>query len=145
MYWIEHRKNWSPFDELRSLQREVNRLFDGAETAAAISRYPAVNIWGNNEKVVVTAELPGVDPNDLEINVVNNQLTIQGERKGDKPADEAVCHRAERGTGKFVRTIRLPYPVESDQVEATYKQGMLTINLPRQEATKPQRIEIKAA
>lgn len=141
MYWINN-STWSPFGELRSLQREMNRLFDGYEPQTAMSRFPALNVWGNEERVVITAELPGIEPADLDINVVNDQLTIKGERKEDKPAEDAVCHRNERESGKFVRTVRLPYAVDNDKVNAKYEQGVLTVTLPRHEDTKPKRIEI---
>ncbi len=144
MYWNDPRA-WSPFDELRSLQREMNRLFDGYETRTAMSRFPALNVWGNEENIVVTAELPGLETADLDISVVNNQLTIKGERKGDKPAEDAVCHRREREAGKFVRTVRLPFAVENDKVTAKYENGVLTVYMPRHEATKPKRIEIKGS
>lgn len=143
MYW--NTRAWSPFEELRGLQREMNRLFDGYEGGTAMSRFPALNVWGNADQVVVTAELPGLEVDDLDINVVNNQLTIKGERRGDKPAENAVCYRNEREAGKFVRTVRLPYAVENDKVSAKYENGVLTVSLPRQEATKPKRIEIKAS
>ncbi|HEY5621088.1 MAG TPA: Hsp20/alpha crystallin family protein [Pontiella sp.] len=144
MYWNDTRA-WSPFEELRSLQREMNRLFDGYDSGTAMSRFPALNVWGNEENVVVTAELPGLETEDLDISVVNNQLTIKGERKSDKPAENAVCHRSERDTGRFVRTVRLPFAVESNKVTAKYENGVLTVYLPRHEATKPKRIEIKAS
>lgn len=144
MYWNDDRV-WSPFAELRSLQREMNRLFDGRDGGTALSRFPALNVWGNGQNMVVTAELPGMDAADLDINVVNNQLTIKGERKEDKPAKDAVCHRNERGAGTFVRTVRLPFAVEGDKVSAKYDKGVLTVTLPRHEATKPKRIEIKAS
>ena len=143
MYWTDDRA-WGPFAELRSLQRDMNRLLDGYDGGTAMSRFPALNVWGNEENVVVTAELPGMDVADLDINVVNNQLTIQGERKEEKPAEDAVCHRCERGAGTFVRTVRLPFTVEGDKVSAKYDKGVLTVTLPRSEATKPKRIEIKA-
>ena len=143
MYWTDSRV-WSPFAEMRTLQREMNRLFDGYDSGTAMSRFPAINVWGNAENVIVKAELPGLEADDLEIDVVNNQLTIKGERKSDKPAEDAVCHRCERETGRFVRTVRLPYSVENDKVTAKYENGELTITLPRHEATKPKRIEIKA-
>lgn len=141
MYWNDSG-SWSPFGELRSLQREMNRLFDGYDSGTAMSRFPALNVWGNADSVVVTAELPGLQVEDLDLSVVNNQLTIKGERKSDKPADDAVCHRCERGTGSFVRSVRLPFAVENDKVAAAYENGVLTITLPRHEATKPKRIEI---
>jgi HSP20 family protein len=144
MYWT-YPRTWSPFDELRSLQREMNRLFDGYEGGTAMSRFPALNVWGNGENVIVTAELPGLEIEDLDISVVNNQLTIKGERKGDKPADDAVCHRCERHSGTFVRTVRLPFAVENDKVTAKYENGVLSVVMPRHEATRPKRIEIKAS
>ncbi|NLX24528.1 MAG: Hsp20/alpha crystallin family protein [Lentisphaerae bacterium] len=144
MYWSNDR-TWSPFAELRSLQREMNRLFDGYDNGIAMTRFPALNVWGNAENVIVTAELPGMEIDQLEINVVNNQLSIQGERKAEKPADNAVCHRTERGTGKFMRTVRLPYEVENGKATAKYENGVLTVVLPRHEASKPKRIKIKAS
>ena len=144
MYWTEDRV-WSPFSELRSLQREMNRLFDGYDGGVSMSRFPALNVWGDEENVIVTAELPGMEPDNIELHVVNNQLTIKGERNAEEPAEEAVCHRCERGSGSFARTVRLPYAVEGDKVSAVYDQGVLSITLPRSEATKPKRIEIKAS
>ncbi|VGO16474.1 Spore protein SP21 [Pontiella desulfatans] len=144
MYWNDSR-SWSPFEELRGLQREMNRLFDGYDGGTAMSRFPALNVWGNADSAVVTAELPGLETKDLDLSVVNNQLTIKGERKGDKPAEDAVCHRSERDTGKFVRTVRLPFAVENDKVTANYENGVLTVVMPRHEATKPKRIEIKTS
>lgn len=142
MYWMDER-GWGPFGEFRALQREMNRLFEGYGTNRSLARFPALNVWGNADAVIVTAELPGLASEDIEIDVVGNQLTIKGERKDDPPAETAVCHRREREAGRFVRSLRLPYAVESDQVGARYENGVLTITLPRQEATKPKRIEIK--
>lgn len=144
MYWTDPRA-WSPFDELRSLQREMNRLFDGYEGGTAMSRFPALNVWGNGENVVVTAELPGLESEDIDISVVNNQLTIKGERKGDAPAEDAICHRCERAGGEFMRTVRLPFMVENEKIAARYENGVLTVTMPRHEATKPKRIEIKTS
>ncbi|MDA1044127.1 MAG: Hsp20/alpha crystallin family protein [Verrucomicrobia bacterium] len=144
MTWNDQRA-WSPFGEYRGLQRELNRLFDGFDNGTAVSRFPALNVWGNADSVVVTAELPGLDVADLDLSVVNNQLTIKGERKGEPTAQDTVCHRNERETGKFVRTVRLPFAVENDKVSAKYENGVLTVTMPRHEATKPKRIEIKAA
>jgi len=143
--------NWNnriinPFEELRMLQREMNRLFDDYDRNTSLSRFPALNIWGNSDQVVVSAELPGLEIEDLELDIVNNQLTIKGERKNDKPAgDDVICHRRERDAGNFVRTIRLPFAIENEKVSAQYVNGVLTVTLPRHEATKPKRIEIKAS
>jgi HSP20 family protein len=144
MYW-SYPKAWSPFEELRGLQREMNRLFDGYEREPEWSRFPVLNVWGNNEQVVVTAELPGVDTDAVEISVVSNQLTIKGERMSEPLSEGVICHRSERKTGKFVRTVHLPFSVENEKVTATYDKGVLTIDMPRSEAAKPKRIEIKTS
>jgi HSP20 family protein len=144
MYWTDDRI-WGPFEELQSLQREMNRLFDGYSGGSSMSRFPALNVWGDEENVIVTAELPGMAADDIDIHVVNNQLTIKGERKAEEPAEDAVCHRCERGNGAFVRTVRLPYAVEGDKVSAKYDKGVLTVTLPRSEAAKPKRIEIQTS
>jgi HSP20 family protein len=92
---------------------------------------------------VVTAELPGINLNDLEINVLGTSLTITGERSTDDLPEDAELHRRERLFGKFSRTIELPYPVEAGKVEATLEKGLLTIHLPRAEADKPKKIKVK--
>lgn len=137
--------SWDPFADVRGLQREVNRLFDGIGVAESQETYPAVNLWSNGNEAVLTAEAPGLDPAGIEIEVLRNQVTIRGERPAEEPDEEVVCHRAERGTGRFARTLRLPFEVENDKVKATYANGVLTLTLPRSEATKPRRVEIKAS
>jgi HSP20 family protein len=143
MYWTGYTsRGWDPFTEMRALQREMNRLLDGASLAGD---YPALNIWANEDEAVVKAEVPGVDPAKLDIRVLRNQLTIEGERTADAPTEDVVCHRAERGSGHFVRTVRLPFEVEADKVGAAYNRGVLTVTLPRSAATKPKRIDIATA
>jgi HSP20 family protein len=135
---------WDPFQGLGSLQREMNRLFDGY-TPERSSHFPRLNLWMNQNEAVVAAEVPGVDPKAIDVSVVKNLLTIQGERQEDDAGEEAVCHRAERGTGAFLRTVRMPFEVENEKVSATCEKGILTITLPRAEATKPKKIEIQAS
>ncbi len=144
MMWPEQRTSWHPFEEMRALQREVNRLFDSGHLTGS-AEYPPVNIWTNDDEAVVNVELPGVAPADLDVHVLRHQLTIEGEHKADAPTEEVVCHRAERRHGRFVRTLRLPFEVQDDKVSAKYDKGVLTITLPRSEATKPKQIAIEAA
>lgn len=132
--------------ELDSLQREMNRLFENSfpyrrRNAPA---FPAMNVWTNEEGALVTAEIPGVDIKDIEINVVGESLTLSGERKQEENIDEAVVHRQERGFGKFNRTVELPFPVNANKVEAVFDKGVLKITLPRAEEDKPRKIAIKA-
>lgn len=131
-----------PFSGVRRLQQEMNRLFEGY--GAGDDEFPAVNVWSNKDEVVVTAEIPGVDPKNLSINVNQDVLTIEGERAGGDLQEGVVCHRCERSSGKFVRSLRLPFDVEAGGIKARYKLGVLTINMPRAESAKPKKIAISA-
>jgi HSP20 family protein len=130
-----------PFAVMRRLQDEVNRVF--AEPAGLAGGFPAVNMWQGSDSMALTAELPGVDPADIDISVKNDVVTISGERK--PPADNgATWHRRERAYGRFSRVIQLPYRVDPDRVEARMTDGVLSIELQRPEADRPRRVQITA-
>lgn len=129
-----------PFALMRQLQGGLDPTF----TPATAGRFPPVNIWQGPDSAAVTAELPGVEPNDLEITVKDNLLTLAGERKAPETDDSTVWHRRERSYGRFSRVIRLPFRVDPDRVEARFHGGVLQVELHRPEADKPRRIEIKA-
>lgn len=141
MLWEIARTGMDPFTEMRRVQREMNRLFENAGTTR--EEFPPVNIWGNEDELIVTAELPGIDPNDMHIHVTGDQLTLEGERKADEMGEDVTYHRRERANGKFVRAFRLPYEVDNEKVKANYKNGILKITLPRTEVTKPKKITIE--
>ncbi|NLE67656.1 MAG: Hsp20/alpha crystallin family protein [Lentisphaerae bacterium] len=141
MFWPEFSESNS-LSELRRIQNEVNRLFGEYEGAG--ESFPAVNIWTNKDGAVLKAEIPGVDPADIAVSVQDEQVDISGERKQDPVSDEMVCHRAERGFGKFARSFTLPFAVEKDKVSAGYKNGVLMVTLPRAEAAKPKQIKVLA-
>lgn len=137
----------SVWRELNQIQRDMNRVFDGyspVRTRIAPS-YPALNIWSSEEGLVVNAEVPGIDVEDMEISVVGETLTLSGARKSEDLEEGARYHRQERGYGKFNRSVELPFPVDIDKVEATFKNGVLQISLPRSEADKPKKIVVKSA
>ncbi len=141
MFWPESRMfGMDPFAELRRLQREMNRLFEGYGEAECA--WPAINLWSNRDEVVVSAEAPGVDPKDLKVTVQNDIFTIEGERKPEDLGENAVTHRAEREFGRFSRSIRLPYEVDNSKVTARYRNGVLTVTLPRSEVSKPKQIAV---
>lgn len=133
--------------EMDRLQQEMNRLFEAYSPVRmrASAGYPAVNVWTNEDGMVLMAEVPGVRPEDIDINVAGNTLTLSGQRKVDELPEGARYHRQERGYGKFVRSLQLPFPVDANRVEATFKNGMLHISLPRAEADKPRKIAVKSA
>ncbi len=134
------RYTLNPFEDLRVLQKEMNRLFSNYGSNEEV--YPALNLWTNGNEVLITAEIPGIDTNDLDITVNNNQLIIEGVRKVPDVNDNFIYHRNERGYGKFNRTIRLPFDVDSEKISAKYVNGVLRISLPRTESSKPRKIEI---
>jgi HSP20 family protein len=133
---------------MERLQREMNRLFSdsfslaGGRTAPG---YPTMNAWTNEDGVVITAELPGVNSEDIDISVVDDTLTLSGERPSEELADGDKYHRRERGYGKFNRTLQLPFKVEAGEVEAVFEKGVLQVSLPRAEADKPKKITVNKA
>jgi HSP20 family protein len=141
---VPGRTYGSPWRDLRRLQDEVNELFRGVETDGGRGEYPAVNAWLSNDEVVLTAEVPGVDPESLDISVKGEILTLQGERPRPEPKEGQQIQRQERGYGTFQRSLTLPFRVEEGGVEARYERGVLTMTLPRAEEDKPKKIEVKA-
>ena len=136
---VWQRSPWPEFDWLR---REVDHLFSG--TTDRCAEYPALNAYLGSDDVVITAELPGFDSKDIDISIVGDSLTISGAREDEKAEDGDVFLRRERFTGRFKRTLQLPFKVESDKVSATFENGVLKIALPRAESDKPKRIPVKS-
>lgn len=144
--------NWSPFWHLTTLRDEIDRLFESplAELTRGTQQFlggwlPAVDLFDDKENVVVRVELPGMKKEDIEISLHEGVLTIGGERKEEHKTKEAEMYRSERFLGRFQRTITLPSPVKADKVAATYKDGMLTVTLPKTEEAKPKQIEVKVS
>jgi HSP20 family protein len=136
----------SIWQEMDQLQREMNRLFDATSRGRVFNSpsYPAINIWTNDDGQFITAEMPGVNPENLDIDVTGDALSISGERKQEEVGKDARYHRRERSFGTFSRTIQLPFMVDPDKVEASFQNGVLQINLPRAEADKPKKIQVKS-
>jgi HSP20 family protein len=137
----------SPWQEMERLRREMNYLFDrsfaGREELTAPG-YPSLNIWTSEDSAVVTAELPGLNPEDIDISVEGDTLSLSGNRQPEVPQEGGTYHRRERRHGKFSRAFRLPFQVEPDKVEAIFEKGVLHISLPRAEEEKPKRIAVKS-
>lgn len=137
----------SPWREFEQLQREMNRAFSGTMPnfgPQVAPSYPAVNVWTNEDGAILNAELPGLTPEDIDISVVGQTLTLSGERRPEELGENDRYHRRERGQGKFVRTVELPFTVEAEKVEALFDKGVLQISLPRAEADKPRKILVKS-
>jgi len=141
--WGSNPDEVSDFDRLR---QELNRLFNlfspGSEPL--FSRvYPAINLTEKDDNFYVRAELPGVNPESLDISVVEGRLLIRGERKIDVEEQKTSYHRREREAGFFRRTIALPVRVDSSKVSADMKNGILTVTLPKSAEAKPKKITVK--
>ena len=142
---------YDPFRELRSLQDEVNRLFstsfsrggDGNEQMRSGSWTPSVDISENKDQLILEAELPGMKPEDVEISIENNVLTLRGERKFEKQQDSENMHRVERSYGLFTRSFTLPPTISADDATAVFENGVLRLTLAKREEAKPRRIEIR--
>jgi HSP20 family protein len=146
---IFREPEWDPFRELEQLQRRMDRLFRqsyGIERFPwRVGVYPLVNISEDHDHIYVRAELPGVKPEDLEIHIKDNNLVIRGERKIAGAEKEVNFHRRERESGFFRRVVTMPGPANPDKVEATCKDGILTIKLAKPEEVKPRQIQVKSA
>ncbi|MBN1955433.1 MAG: Hsp20/alpha crystallin family protein [Anaerolineae bacterium] len=135
----------SPWHEMERMRREMNRLFYGAPRRSARAAYPAMNVWANDDGAIITAELPGIDPAELDIAVTGDTLTLEGNRPHEEVAEDTVYHRRERAFGTFSRVFQLPFQVDPALVEASYQKGILHITLPRAEQDKPRKIAIQSS
>lgn len=135
-----------PLWQLPSLASDFDRLFRSLSAGLPAERVlrPVVNVWVEDSTVKVSAELPGVAADDVEIEVLGDELHLKGERRSDHE-DGTRVHRAERFFGAFERVIRLPFEVESEGVEARLENGVLTVDLPRREKDGVRRIPVAGA
>ena len=143
---------WKPFREVSRLRREMDRLWDdffgpGRRALRPLEPEwaPAVDVSETADKVVVKAELPGIEAKDIDISLSGDILTIKGEKKSEREEKKESYHLVERSYGSFSRSLRLPAVVDPDKIEAGYKQGVLTVTCPKKEVVKPKAIEVKTA
>ena len=140
---------WEPFRDLMTTQREFDRLFKEAFTPlfgegdiSTRTWAPPVDIFETENDIVLKAELPGVDPKDVEVKVEDNTLYLKGERKFEKEVKDESYHRIERSYGSFARSFSLPNSINAEKVKAEYEDGLLTLTLPKREEAKPKTIKI---
>ncbi len=142
---------WEPFRELTDMRRIMNQMFDDPFFKAM--EWPrgnngayglALDVAEQEDAYVVKASVPGVNPEDVEVTLSDNVLTIKGESKADQEIKEEHYHLRERRYGSFMRSVTLPVTVEADRVEATHENGVLTLRLPKAEAVKPKKIAVKS-
>jgi HSP20 family protein len=150
---------YDPFDELNRIQRDMTRLIDdnfrgitrsadsnggSSHQLSARTWAPAVDVRDEGDSVVIHAELPGIKQEDIDIELTGDTLTLRGERKFEDTEKSKNYVRIERSYGSFQRTFNLGVPVQNDKVAASYKDGILTITLPKSEAVQPKKISVAA-
>jgi HSP20 family protein len=138
-----------PFKSLARMQDEINRLFDisigrpfGERGTFEGEWAPAVDVYEDANNVFVKAELPGLTDKDVDVNIVDNTLVIRGEKKKEEEKKEQNYYRIERSYGAFQRSIPLPNAVEPEKVKASFKGGVLEIEMPKKEEAKPKQIKV---
>jgi HSP20 family protein len=144
---------WDPFRELESMSDRLNRVFGRSsllndverQSLANVDWSPSVDVAETAEEYVVKAELPEVRKEDVKINVEGGVLRITGERKQEKDEKNKRFHRIERFHGTFLRSFGLPDSIDESKVSAEFKDGLLTIRLPKSAPTKPRALEVKIA
>ena len=142
---------WDPIRELYSLQNRMNRLFEeqyggGKEDSLAAGAFvPPVDVYEDEHSVQLKLEVPGIDEKDLDVKVENNTLTVSGERKFEKEEKEENFRRVERRYGSFTRSFTLPNTVNTEDINAQYNNGVLTIKLAKRAEAKPKQIKVSVS
>ena len=141
---------WDPFRDLVTLREKMNRLFEdiypaqGEERDLLVSSWtPAVDIYETEHELFLTAELPGIEDNDIEIKIEDNTLTLKGERKFEKETKKENYHRVERSYGSFYRSFSIPAYIDQDKIKAEHEQGILKVSLQKKHDLKPRKIEVR--
>jgi len=138
---------WDTYSGLSGLQEQVNRLFESsfsrrADNSALTSWAPAVDIFETENELVVKADLPEVNEKDIDVRVENNMLTVRGERKFEEKTEKENYLRVERTYGTFSRSFSLPNTVNNEAIKADYKNGVLTVTLPKRAESKPKQVKV---
>ncbi len=140
---------WRPFRDVVSIQDEMNKLFDDFFGRPVLRTEwtegvwsPSVDVSEDKDNVIIKAEMPGMNKDDVKISIQDGVLTLKGEKRQEKEEKDKNYHRVERNYGSFCRSFQLPTSVKSDKVKASYKDGMLSIALPKTEEVKPKEIPI---
>ncbi len=142
-YWMDVNDPFRAFDAVRRRMDQVFRDYDQSAAPRARVTYPRASLRDTKEGFVLTAEVPGLAENDIQISATMESLTIAGERKGKAPEGYAV-HRQERGALRFARSFALPAKIDVDKVSASVKNGVLTVTMPKHPESQPRAITVKA-
>ncbi len=147
--WTPQQRAWAPFQDLLTIQDRINTLFEDTlglkddQALASTTWRPLVDIFEDDQAIVIKAELPEIDEKDIQIDLDNNLLTIKGERKLESEEKKENYHRVERFYGSFQRTFELPATVDREGIAASYDKGVLKVTLPKKEESKPKKVQIE--
>ena len=148
---MTHLVRWEPFRDLISLREAMDRLFEESFVqpragwlAPAGAKALAVDMYETDDTIIVKSAIPGVKPEDLDISITSDTLTIKGETKAEEEIKEENIIRRECRYGSFCRTLTIPMPIVADKAEAEFEHGVLTLTLPKAEEVKPKAIKVKA-
>lgn len=148
-YQFPQPTSWTSFDRLASLRDEMDRLFDFAwptrDSGLFSGWSPALDVHDEKDNLVVQVELPGLKKDEIDISLHDGVLTVSGERKQEREQKEGESFRSERYFGKFQRSVTLPVAVNAQNIKATYKDGVLTVHLPKAEEAKPKQIAVNVS
>jgi HSP20 family protein len=143
---------WDPFSDLVSIQDELNRLFGRTFTGSELTRrsaagtwMPALDVFETDDKLIAKMDLPGIDPNEVEVSVEDSTLTVSGKRELTSETNEEDYHRIERRYGAFTRSIALPQTADAEKVQASFDKGVLTIEIAKTEKARPKKIHVRAS
>lgn len=139
MLWTDFERFWDPWDEFERMHRAMWRGDVGRS-----SDFPMINLWVSGNDAVVTTEIPGVESEKIDISVSGKNVTLRGARKTDDISEGQAYHRRERWSGEFTKTVDIPFTIATDRVSAKFRKGVLYLTLPKAEAEKPKKIEIKS-
>lgn len=148
-YQFPELSNWSPIDRLASFRDEINRLFDAGAPARESSFFsgwnPTLDVYDEKDRFLVSVELPGMKKEEINLSYQDGVLTVSGERKHEREGKEGETFRSERYFGKFQRSVSMPASVDASKIAATYKDGVLQIDLPKAEEAKPKQIQVNVS
>jgi len=138
---------FDPFRDITTLRDEMNRLFNrtvGEGVSSGSAWTPAVDIFDTDQAIVLRAELPGLTPEDIDIEIDDNVLTLKGERRFEETVQEGRYYRLERAYGHFQRNVTLPQGVKADEISASFDNGVLSVQVPKAEEVRPRKIAVGA-
>ena len=143
-YWLSNPWSSDPMGSFDQLRREMDQLFERAGTRSSrrTAAFPPVNLYETVDGYVLTAELPGLTADQIDIQIEGNRVTVGGERRVEHPSDASV-HRAERASGGFRRTVELPAEADAEKAEASHRSGVLLLRIPKAEKHQPRKIAVQ--